>query len=158
MPIPSQAGIILYRACVTTRKVIKQISFNMDKRKKALLIGLVLGDGHLNANSGVCLEIEHGECQKSYIEYKAKLISELLNCKEPKLYYRKSKNTYKLSKGHRYFRIIRNWLYKDNKKRFTRKILNYLAPEAIAIWWMDDGSHGVDRNKTTGKIRSHSFH
>ena len=23
---------------------------------------------------------------------------------------------------------------------------------------MDDGSHGVDKNKTTGKITSHSFH
>ncbi len=106
----------------------------MDKRKKAVLIGLVLGDGHLNANSGVSLEIEHGACQKSYIEYKAKLIAELLNCPAPKLYYRKSKDTYKISKGHRYFRILRNWIYKDRKKRFTRKLLNYLTPEAIAIW------------------------
>lgn len=130
----------------------------MDKRKKALLIGLVLGDGHLNTNSGVSLEIEHGAYQKSYIEYKAKLIAELLNCPAPKLYYRKSKDTYKISKGHRYFRILRNWIYKDRKKRFTRKLLNCLTPEAIAIWWMDDGSHAIDRHKTTGKIRAHSFH
>jgi hypothetical protein len=105
----------------------------MDKRKKSLLIGLVLGNGHLNANSGVALEIEHGGCQKFYIEYKTKLISELLNCKEPKLYYRTSRDTYKLSKGHRYFRILRNWIYKDNVKRFSKRILSYLTPEAIAI-------------------------
>lgn len=80
----------------------------MDKRKKSLLIGLVLGDGHLNPNSGVALEIEHGEKQKFYIEYKAELISQLINCSKPKIYYNKTKNTYKISKGHRYFKIIRN--------------------------------------------------
>lgn len=130
----------------------------MDKRKKSLLIGLVLGDGHLNPHSGVHLEIDHGSCQKFYIEYKAKLLAELLNCKEPKLYYRKSRDTYKLSKGHRYFRILRNWIYKDKVKRFSKQLLSYLTPEAIAIWWMDDGSHSVERHKVTGKIRAHSFH
>ena len=42
----------------------------MDKRKKSLLIGLVLGDGHLNATSGVALEIMHGAKQKFYLDYK----------------------------------------------------------------------------------------
>lgn len=51
----------------------------MDKRTKSLLIGLVLGDGHLNPRHGVALEIEHGEKQKKYLEYKASLISKLLN-------------------------------------------------------------------------------
>lgn len=78
----------------------------MDKRKKSLLIGLVLGDGHLNPRSGVALEIEHGHKQKFYIEYKAKLISELLNCQKPNLYHRITKDTYKLSKGHKYFRVL----------------------------------------------------
>lgn len=32
-----------------------------------------------------------------------------------------------------------------------------MTPESIAIWWMDDGTHSVDRRKSTGKIRSHSF-
>lgn len=79
----------------------------MDKRKKSLLIALVLGDGHLNPNSGVSLEIVHGSNQKFYLDYKRKLISELLNCKEPNVYYRKGSDTYKICKGHRYFRILR---------------------------------------------------
>lgn len=130
----------------------------MDKNKKALLIGLILGDGHLNNNSGVCLEIEHGHKQKSYIEYKAKLIAKLLNCKEPNLYYNKNKNTYKISKGHRYFRILYKWVYRNRKKLFSKEILKLLTPEAIALWWMDDGSHAICRRKPTGKIMSHSFH
>ena len=79
----------------------------MDKRKKSLLIGLVLGDGHLNSNSGVALEIEHSAKQKFYLEYKNKLISELLNCKQCNIYYRKSKDCYKISKGHPYFRVLK---------------------------------------------------
>lgn len=79
----------------------------MDKRTKSLLIGLVLGDGHLNPRSGVSLEIEHCEKQKFYLDYKRKLISELLNINEPNIYHNKNKNTFKISKGHRYFRVLR---------------------------------------------------
>lgn len=132
----------------------------MERNKKALLIGLILGDGHLNPNSGTALEISHSYKQYDYIVYKAKLISKLLNCKEPKLYHRKDlyHDEYKLSKGHRYFRILYKWIYKNKVKTFSKHILSYLTPEAIALWWMDDGSHGIDRNKTTGRIRAHSFH
>ena len=131
----------------------------MDKYKKSLLIALVLGDGHLNSNSGVSLEIVHGSKQKFYLEYKSKLLSKLLNCKEPFIYYRKSTDCYKISKGHRYFRILKNWLYVNKEKRFPKHILNHLTAEGVAIWFMDDGTHGKDyypNDKT--RIRSHSFH
>ena len=105
----------------------------MDKRKKALLIGLILGDGHLNACSGVALEIEHGSKQKSYLEYKANLLVTLLGGKLPNIYHRIKKDTYKISKGHRYFKILYKWIYKSGEKRFSRKMLNYLTPEAIAL-------------------------
>lgn len=105
----------------------------MDKRKKSLLIGLILGDGHLNARSGVALEIMHGAKQKFYLDYKNKLISELLNCKMCNVYYRKSTDCYKITKGHKYFKILRRWIYKDREKHFSKRILNYLTPEAIAI-------------------------
>ena len=78
----------------------------MDRNKKALLIGLILGDGHLNPNSGIALEIEHGAKQEFYIDYKTNLISKLLNCQAPKKYHNIKKNTYKISKGHRYFRVL----------------------------------------------------
>lgn len=132
----------------------------MDKRKKSLLIGLVLGDGHLNPRSGVSLEIMHGHKQKFYLDYKRKLIAKLLNCPEPGVYYRESTNCYKISKGHKYFKILRRWMYDENgEKRFSKNILKYLTAESIAIWFMDDGSHGKDyypNDKT--RIRSHSFH
>lgn len=129
----------------------------MEKRKKSLLIGLCLGDGHLSTNSGTALLIEHGHKQLFYLEYKAKLIAKLLNCKDLNIYHRKNKNTFSLSKGHRYFRIIHKWLYYDKKKIFTKKILNHLTSEAIALWWMDDGTMSTDYRKSTGKITARKF-
>ena len=131
----------------------------MEKNKKALLIGLILGDGHINKKDK-CLQITHSIKQKSYIDYKCNLIAKLLNCKKPNLYHRKDSKHDEcvLTKGGKYFRILRNWIYKDGTKRFSKHILSYLNAQALAIWWMDDGSHGIDRNKTTGKIRSHFFH
>ena len=130
----------------------------MEKRKKALLIALCLGDGHINKRDN-CLQITHSIKQKSYIDYKCELISQLLNCKKPNLYHRKDEkhDEFTLTKGSRFFRYIRKMLYINGEKRFSRNILKYITPEALAIWFMDDGSHGIDRNKTTGNISSHSF-
>lgn len=130
----------------------------MEKRKKALLIALCLGDGHINKRDN-CLQITHSIKQKSYIDYKCELISQLLNCKKPNLYHRKDEkhDEFVLTKGSRFFRYIRKMLYVNGEKRFSRNILKYITPEALAIWFMDDGSHGIDRNKTTGNISAHSF-
>lgn len=130
----------------------------MEKRKKALLIALCLGDGHINKRDN-CLQITHSIKQKSYIDYKCELISQLLNCKKPNLYHRKDEkhDEFVLTKGSRFFRYIRKMLYINGEKRFSKNILKYITPEALAIWFMDDGSHGIDRNKITGNISSHSF-
>lgn len=106
------------------------------------------------------MNITHSIKQKEYIEYKARLVSELLHCQIPNLYHRKDSkhDEYSIQKRHKYFKVLRSWIYKDKEKVFSKKILDLLTPEAIALWWMDDGSHGIDKNKETGKIRSHSFH
>lgn len=130
----------------------------MERTKKAILIGLVLGDGHITPNGD--LNITHSIKQKDYIEYKASLIEKLLSCKKLNLYHRvdDKHDEFSLHKTHKYFKILRKWIYKNDIKTFSKKILDLLTPEAIALWWMDDGSHGIDRNKETGKITAHSFH
>lgn len=74
------------------------------------------------------------------------------------LYHRidKKHDEYTLVFGRRIFKTIRKILYKNNVKYFSKEILNYLTPQSIALWIMDDGSHCV--NKRNGKIISHSFH
>lgn len=128
----------------------------MKKETKAILIGLVLGDGHLNSNSGVQLEISHCEKQLPYLEYKQNLLHSMLGGKKPKIHKRLNRQEYKISKGHRYFRILKKWIYKDKKKVFQLKFLNYLTPQAIALWWMDDGSLGHDARAYSFKLYTYT--
>lgn len=59
-----------------------------------------------------------------------------------------------LQKTHKYFRTLHRLLYcQDGKKEYTRKMLNMLTPQGIALWYMDDGCSKVCCN-TGGKITS----
>lgn len=132
----------------------------MQKQKKSILISLVLGDGHISKRGkGNCLQITHSAKQKEYFEYKRNLIAKLLNCSLPGVYHREDAkhNEYSMNKSHRYFRVLRNWLYKDGEKRFSKNILKYIDAQGLAIWFMDDGTHSINRRKTTGSIMSHTF-
>lgn len=126
----------------------------MDKRTKTLLIALCLGDGHLSTNSGISLCIEHCRKQRDYLTYKRELVAELLNCSLPTEYYRKDRDTFRMMKGHKYFKSIYNLLYTNKVKRFSKKLLEYLTPEALAIWFMDDGTRTKERSKVSGCVRS----
>ena len=110
----------------------------MTKDQKSILIALVIGDGTLRKpNRGsVQLEIGHSIKQKEYIKYKSDLLHSILGGNKPNLHYRVSNmgtKTVRIFKTHRYFRVIRRWLYKDNKKVISRNILDKLTPQALAI-------------------------
>lgn len=121
----------------------------MEKRKKALLVALVIGDGYIRIddrqkNPKGTLKLCHSIDQLGYLEYKTKLLNSLLGGNLPKIREYtctlSNGNTYKQvrsEKTHRYFRILRKWLYPN---KYNPKYLKYLTPEAIAIWYMDDGS------------------
>lgn len=131
----------------------------MNLNDKALLIGLVLGDGHITKRESM-LEITHGYKQKFYLDYKINLLKRLLHRDYISTYHRQDSkhNEYKLSVASRYYRILRKWIYPNGQKYYSKELLNYLTPEAIALWWMDDGSVGIDRRKSTGKITAYSCH
>jgi hypothetical protein len=135
----------------------------MNKNKKAILIGLCLGDGYLSRPDkwgSVSLHVEHCEKQKEFIEYKRDLLKSILGC-DIKLYERirpragVEHKSYRFVKGLNYFRIIRKMLYKDNVKTFSDKVLNKLNDQAVAIWFMDDGS--LTLRKKDGQVKSCQF-
>ena len=117
---------------------------------RGLLIGLVLGDGCLSkttATSNSRLSIGHGNKQKTYCIHKLNLVSKLLriehNVKDYVVPNKTTSKTYKITQGstsvHRYLTKLRKLLYVDNKKIVSSKIINYLTPEGLAYWYMDDG-------------------
>lgn len=137
----------------------------MNKEKRGILIGLILGDGYLSKPdkwNSVSIEIEHTESQKSYIEYKYDLTMKILGGKKVKLHKRirnrKSSNliSYRFRKGHKYLRLLRNKIYPKGKKVLSKEVLNYLTDFGVALWVMDDGTCSLKKNKE-GKIKSCQF-
>ena len=126
----------------------------MKKSKKSLLIACVLGDGYIakSSNSKSCtLEIIHSNKQKEYIEWKADLLRKATGKKIPLKEKIVAKRTiigketpellaYRITCTHKYFRVLRKWLYPNNKKKLSPKYIQYLDPLGLAIWYMDDGS------------------
>lgn len=134
----------------------------MDKRKRAVIIGMALGDGYVqvrtryNGNSPYqsrTMRVLHGPQQKAYCEYKAKRLGWALGGRQVNV--TKVKNgpggkydAYQFSVSHPYFGQVRRWLYPNGQKRFTAKVLDMLNNEALAIWYMDDGSARKNTNSS----------
>lgn len=136
----------------------------MNKNDRAALIGMLLGDGSLRLHSYIKkdgkesqyveMQITHCERQREYLEHKAKRLTNILGGKHVKVkeYNSKTKfssgKIYKVHKCDSYFRQVHRWLYsRDRKKYFTRKVLDFLTPEGIAYWYMDDGGLSKTKNK-----------
>lgn len=121
----------------------------MKRDKKALLISLIIGDGFIRTDTRSksnksSLKLCHSIHQEDYINYKVTLLHSLLGGKKPVVNHYLCKwpdgSSYKqvrAEKAHRYFRVLRNWLYPN---KYNVKYLRYLTPHALAIWFMDDGS------------------
>lgn len=118
-----------------------------NKNNKALLIALVLGDGYLR-KSGMYLDIEHSGKQIKYLLHKKQIIEKIFGCQPLGLYerYRYDKRTekiyhqVKISKNHKYFKVLRRLIYSNNQEKYySQAVLNFLTPEALAIWYQDDG-------------------
>lgn len=133
----------------------------MKNRKKAMLIALAIGDGHIakDPRSKSCsLQIKHSLKQEEFITYKRDLLHSLIGGKKPKLHYfdNNGYNGVKFSKASKYYRVLRKWLYQNNKKQISRFVLNKLTLEAIAIWYMDDG--GLSPSFKNGKINRYQLY
>ena len=119
---------------------------------RALIIGMILGDAHLTKPSGrgkssICLG--HSIQQKNYFHYKRNLLESLLKVKitfNELTRYGKYQVIQGKSNSNRYLGKLRKVLYNENKI-ISNKILKYLTPQAIAIWFMDDGGKRVNHKR-----------
>lgn len=151
----------------------------MELRKKSLLIALVLGDGCIvkqtkyypkSTRNYFNFEVTHSYKQKEYIEWKAEICRKLTGkkclVKEKKVKKRvvngrelSELTAYRFTCSDKYFRVLHHWLYPSGRKVIGSKYLNYLTPEGLAIWYMDDGSTYIDKerpNVFTCEIYTHT--
>lgn len=135
------------------RKIVKKLN----KEQKSLLIALLLGDGTISSN--YVFKLSHSEEQREFLEWKVKLASEAgFKLNGIKKYI--SKCGYNVGKNVLYsqfsinptIKALRRTVYIP-KKTITRKLLNWLNPLGIAIWFMDDGHINVNTSKQRSSIQ-----
>lgn len=138
------------------RKTTKKLNLE----QKQLLIALLLGDGTISSN--YVFKLSHGEDQKEYLNWKIDLLNKV-NLKNNGLKEYISNSGYNIGKTVLYsqmsinptIKALRRSVYVP-KKKFTRNLLNWLTPQGLAIWYMDDGCINVNTSKQRASIQ-HTF-
>ncbi len=120
--------------------------------QREVLIGLLLGDGHLETQNGgktYRLKVEHSIDQKDYTIWLFQLFLPL--CEQIVL-YEKEKNGKKYvgfrTRSIGIFRFYAQQFYTVKKKVMPGMIKKLLSETAIAVWFLDDGSKKSARHKT----------
>lgn len=134
----------------------------MKKEHKSILISLVIGDGCLYvkkdlrfANSWHSkLIIKHSVKQLEFLNYKVSLLHSIFGGKHPDIVYINNNGFPGIvaTKSNKYFRVLKKFIYKNGKKNITKNILNFLTPQGLAIWYMDDGN--LSLKKRDGKVHA----
>ena len=147
----------------------------MDTRKHQVLIGLLLGDLHIqktDSNTGKCrLRLSHSLKQKSYTDWIYQVfIDWCVSTKPPKVVEtKKGYSEYQFYSEYSEYReelvSYHDLFYEKptdakNKSRFIKKLPSNLdslltSPLSLAVWYMDDGTKRTDCN--AGRIATQGF-
>lgn len=131
----------------------------LKQKDKAFLLAVCVGDGYLtkpNSSGRVNLVLQHSVAQEPYLQWKRDRIAAMVDGPSSNLTHFTS-NGYpavKWSKQHPYCSTLRTWLYKDNRKVISAKIVNKLTVEGLAVVWMDDGSMYAKKHPVTKKAKA----
>jgi hypothetical protein len=147
---------------------------NMNKKDRAVLYGLAVGDGHISYRkrlkdgkypyTSASIVLGHSPKQEDYLTHKVELLHSILGGKKPSVqktnHTLSNGETYpgrRVEKGNTYFKQMHRVLYPtDNKKCITGQVLSYMDAHSLALWYMDDGSILQNKNKQ-GEVTSLSF-
>jgi hypothetical protein len=129
-----------------------KVKIKISKEKKQLLIAMLLGDGTISSN--YVFKLSHSTDQLEYLTWKVKLLDRF-SIKNNGVKEYVSKTGYNKGCSVIYsqmslsptIKALRRSVYKP-KKMLTRKLLNWLNPLGLAIWYMDDGHLSLNNNKT----------
>lgn len=137
-------------------------SLKLSKFQREVIVGAILGDGHLETNNGIAyrLKIEHSIKQKEYTLWLYDCLKDWV-LKEPCV---KEKNVFGKTFQNVWFQTVSDVklryygkiFYKDGKKTIPNNITKLLTPVSMAVWFMDDGSIKSKHHKTL-LINTQSF-
>ncbi len=111
---------------------------SLTETQRSIIIGCLLGDGAMRCRANALLEINHGDKQRTYVDWKYQQLANLVGT-PPKL--RKSNGgriayrftTRSLPELTRFYRLF----YQAGRKSIPEELV--LTPLSLAVWFMDDG-------------------
>lgn len=116
----------------------------MNFEDRAFLYGCLLGDAGISFSGGsYSFNITHCEKQKEYLLYKSCIINRILGKQsEMKIINNSGYSGVRYSVSNvEILRPLYELFYPNGKKKIANEfILDNITLEALAIWWMDDGS------------------
>lgn len=129
----------------------KKDGLNLTSRQRSILVGLILGDGHLETqNNGRTyrLKVEHSFNQKEYVQWLYQEFKELV----PSKIYTKQRGVLRsigfTTYSHSSFRFYGQQFYNNKVKHIPKIISKLLDSLSLAVWFMDDGSHKSAKHQT----------
>ena len=137
------------------------------KVQRDVLIGTLLGDGHLetqNQGRTYRLKIEHAIRQRDYVNWLYRVFQDWVRTpplvRSRAITFRGNKKVYQrtgfatLSTGS--LRFYATQFYQNGTKVVPKLIHRWLSPLAMAVWYMDDGSIKSNQHRTV-LLNTHSF-
>lgn len=128
--------------------------FKLTKVQKSIIVGNLLGDGHLESLTNgktYRLKIEHSISQRAYVDWQYLQLANLVGT--PPRVNLKSRNG-KESQNYKFdtfssssLRFFGQSFYRGGKKQVPLIIKKLLTPLALAVWFMDDGSIKSNQNR-----------
>jgi recombination protein RecA len=130
-------------------------TLKLTKKQKEILVGLILGDGHLETlNNGKTyrLKVEHSLKQREYLDWLYFNFKEWIN-KAPEVRERTSLGKIIETYGFTTYtssilKFYAQKFYQKGKKIIPKTIDKMITPQSLAIWFMDDGSIKSKAHKT----------
>ena len=127
---------------------------SLTDRQKEILIGTILGDGHLEklyTPESARLKIEHSYKQKEYVDWFYDEFKSWIRTKPKqkikKVFGKIHKNYGFCTYGHRLLGNFQKNFYVEKKKVVPENLLENIAPLSLAVWYMDDGSIKSNKHK-----------
>lgn len=108
--------------------------------QRGIIAGMLIGDGVKHENN---FFVQHSIQQKDYVLFKKQLLEQITEKPVALWQSASQKGNDQIRIEPRLIPLIRvmsNRLYPGGHKTISRKFLNFLTPQGIAIWFMDDGS------------------
>jgi len=125
----------------------------LTQRQRDVIVGLLLGDGHLETQNGgrtYRLKVEHASAQSDYVHWLFQELREWIPASEPYIKVRKNGevNVGFTTYSHGSLRFYGQQFYDGKRKRMPARIERMMVPISLAIWFMDDGSRKSAKHST----------